>query len=281
VLNTNPTFDPITLTILATGEIQFEGQFIYGSNHTFLTRVRHPAGECLAVYKPHKNARVGFPDGTLAAREVAAWETSQALGWSLVPPTVLRHDGPAGPGSLQLFLDLDLEHHYFTFSEQEKQLLRRATVFDLLINNADRKGGHILLGPDGHVWLIDHGVCFHEEPKLRTVIWDFAGEPIPDPLLQDVEGLRQGLADGRGTAFSDLLSGLKSRRSGSAPPGSSIRGCSHGRVRAGRIPGPSCSGRCSVVGGRSSGEQSAFSDPSSEVRTSPTVRGPQLAAGRR
>jgi uncharacterized repeat protein (TIGR03843 family) len=210
VPNTHPTFDPNTLAILATGEIQFEGQFVYGSNHTFLTRVRHPAGERLAVYKPQRGERPlwDFPDGTLAAREVAAWRTSEALGWELVPPTVLRDDGPAGPGSLQLFLDLDPERHYFTFSEDEKPALRAAAVFDLLVNNADRKGGHILLASDGHVWLIDHGVCFHHEPKLRTVIWDFAGEPIPDLLLRDVKQFRRSLeAEGELRAgFAELLS---------------------------------------------------------------------------
>ena len=205
-----PLSDPAARTILATGEIQFEGQFVYGSNHTFLTRVRHPAGERLAVYKPQRGERPlwDFPDGTLAAREVAAWRTSEALGWELVPPTVLRDDGPAGPGSLQLFLDLDPERHYFTFSEEEKPALRAAAVFDLLVNNADRKGGHILLASDGHVWLIDHGVCFHHEPKLRTVIWDFAGEPIPDLLLADVKRFRRSLeASGELRAsFVELLS---------------------------------------------------------------------------
>jgi len=200
--------DPALIDILATGDIQFEGQFVYGSNHTFLTRVRHPAGERLAVYKPQRGERPlwDFPDGTLAAREVAAWQTSQALGWELVPPTVLRDDGPAGPGSVQLFLDLDPERHYFTFSEEEKPVLRTAAVFDLLINNADRKGGHILLGSDGHLWLIDHGVCFHHEPKLRTVVWDFAGEPIPDPLLRDVERFRRSLGGELRPSFVELLS---------------------------------------------------------------------------
>ncbi|HKY83697.1 MAG TPA: SCO1664 family protein [Anaerolineales bacterium] len=202
--------DPAVRTILATGEIQFEGQFVWGSNHTFLTRLRHPAGELLAVYKPQRGERPlwDFPDGTLAARELAAWQMSEALGWQLVPPTVFRRDGPAGPGSVQLFLDLDPDRHYFTFSAEEKALLRPAAVFDLLINNADRKGGHILLAPDRHVWLIDHGVCFHQEPKLRTVIWDFAGEPVPDPLLSAIERFRQGLeADGEArAAMAELLS---------------------------------------------------------------------------
>lgn len=182
--------------MLSTGAITVEGQFVWGSNVTFLSRVTHAAGELLAVYKPQRGERPlwDFPDGSLAAREVAAWRTSELLGWRLVPPTVLRSDGPLGPGSLQAYLDLDPERHYFTFSEAEKSGLRPAVVFDLLINNADRKGGHILIDAQGRVWLIDHGVCFHVEDKLRTVVWDFAGEPIPPPLLQAVERFGRSLA---------------------------------------------------------------------------------------
>ena len=142
--------DPAHTRILAAGEVHFEGQFVYGSNHTFLTRVLHPAGERLAVYKPLRGERPlwDFPDGTLAAREVAAWEASQALGWGLVPPTVFRQDGPAGPGSLQLFLDLDPERHYFTFSEQEKEGLRPAAAFDILINGRRFAEGEIVVVTD-------------------------------------------------------------------------------------------------------------------------------------
>jgi uncharacterized repeat protein (TIGR03843 family) len=109
---------------------------------------------------------------------------------------VLRPDGPAGPGSLQLFVDADPERHYFTFNDEEKQRLRPAAAFDVLINNADRKGGHVLLGPNGHLWLIDHGVCFHEEEKLRTVIWDFAGEKIPAEILADIGRMHSALEAG-------------------------------------------------------------------------------------
>ena len=137
---------------------------------------------------------------------MAAWRTSEQLGWRLVPPTVLRPDGPLGPGSLQRYLDLDPEHHYFTFDEAEKQLLRPAALFDVLINNADRKGGHILIDRENHVWLIDHGVCFHHEDKLRTVVWDFAGERVPDPLLAAVDGFAGELAGAGGRArFETLL----------------------------------------------------------------------------
>jgi hypothetical protein len=186
-----------------------EGQFVWGSNYTFLARVQHPAGELRGVYKPQRGERPlwDFPDGTLASREVATWRTSERLGWRLVPPTVLRPHGPLGPGSLQEYLELDPDHHYFTFSDAEKQRLRPAALFDVLVNNADRKGGHILLDRQGHVWLIDHGVCFHHESKLRTVIWDFAGEQVPNPLLEAVDRFGKELVadpDVR-AAFESLL----------------------------------------------------------------------------
>lgn len=187
-----------TESLLEHGEISLTGQFVWGSNYTFLVEVNGDGGPLAAVYKPARGERPlwDFPSGTLASREVAAYLVSLALGWDLVPLTVLRPDGPAGPGSLQVFVDADPEHHYFTFSDEEKQRLRPVAAFDLLINNADRKGGHVLLSPGGHLWLIDHGVCFHEEEKLRTVIWDFAGEPIPREILKDVERLQTGLAPG-------------------------------------------------------------------------------------
>jgi len=198
-----------TLDLLASGAIRLEGQFVWGSNTTFLARLRRGAVELLAVYKPQRGERPlwDFPGGTLAAREAAAWHVSDALGWELVPPTVLRRDGPFGPGSLQLFLALDPQRHYFTFGDEEKERLRPVVVFDILVNNADRKAGHVLLGEDGHLWLIDHGVCFHVEPKLRTVIWDFAGQPIPARLLDDVDRFGRDL-EGAGplrSALTDLL----------------------------------------------------------------------------
>lgn len=191
-----------TLDSLRTGEIQFRGQFALGSNHAFLVDL---GGSGSAVYKPFGGERPlwDFPSNTLALREVAAFKTSEALGWDLVPPTVLREDGPQGGGSLQLFIEVEPTHHYFTFSEDEKQLLRPAAVFDVLINNADRKGGHVMLVPEGRIQLIDHGVCFHEEYKLRTVIWDFAGEVIPQMLLHDLEKLGS-LIGGRGPLSSEL-----------------------------------------------------------------------------
>jgi uncharacterized repeat protein (TIGR03843 family) len=177
------------ISILSHGKINVTGRFLWGSNYTFLTEVKSEGESVAAVYKPSRGERPlwDFPRETLAAREVAAYLTSQALGWDLVPPTVLRKEGPAGLGSLQLYVDVDVEHHYFTFSDEEKQRLRPVALFDLLINNADRKGGHVLMSPDGHIWSIDHGICFHQEDKLRTVIWDFANEFIPEDLIADTQ----------------------------------------------------------------------------------------------
>ncbi len=198
------------LVTLSTGEIGVSGQFVWGSNHTFLVEVSSANARLQAVYKPAEGEQPlwDFPPKSLARREVAAYLISEALGWELVPPTVLRSDGPGGGGSLQLFLPADPERHYFTLEPAEKQRLRPAALLDLLINNADRKAGHVLLSPDGHVWLIDHGVCFHEDYKLRTVIWDFAGESIPATLLAAIDQLRAGLDEGRGlqTQLVPLLS---------------------------------------------------------------------------
>jgi uncharacterized repeat protein (TIGR03843 family) len=179
------------LQTLTHGEIEVVGQFRWSSNFTFLVEVCEEDQRLPAVYKPTQGERPlwDFPQGTLAAREVAAYLTSQLLGWDLVPPTTLRENGPAGPGSIQLFIHADPERHYFTFTEAEKQRLRPVALFDLLINNADRKGGHILLDAQEQIVLIDHGLCFHEENKLRTVLWDFIGEPIPDALLEDIQKL--------------------------------------------------------------------------------------------
>jgi uncharacterized repeat protein (TIGR03843 family) len=126
---------------------------------------------------------------------VAAFRVSQELGWQVVPPTVLR-DGPRGNGSMQFFIDHDPELNYFSFDTQAlASQLRVMCAFDCLVNNADRKGGHCLLDSQGHLWGIDHGITFHQSPKLRTVIWDFAGEPIPDNLLGDIENLCGTLDD--------------------------------------------------------------------------------------
>jgi uncharacterized repeat protein (TIGR03843 family) len=188
-----PNFFAMTLALpadslkhaLTHGEIELKGQFTLGYNYTFLVSVHHEGVEYPAVYKPWRGERPlwDFPDNTLAGREVAAYLVSQALGFGFVPLTVLREDGPFGPGSLQQFIEHDPNYHYFTFLENDRQRLRPVALFDLLVNNADRKGSHVLIEKGtGKLWLIDHGLCFHEEDKLRTVLWDFAGEDIPEEL---------------------------------------------------------------------------------------------------
>lgn len=157
-----------------------------GSNYTFLANVHHEGEIFSAVYKPSQGEQPlwDFTENTLSLREVAAYQLSEALGLHIVPFTTYRADGPYGPGSLQQYIDYDIEHHYFNFTEDERQALRPVVFFDLLANNADRKGGHVFFEEDTHkLFAIDHGICFHEEEKLRTVIWDFAGEPIPDELI--------------------------------------------------------------------------------------------------
>lgn len=199
------------IEVLSSGHIQLTGKFIWGSNHTFLADVSADQLELQAVYKPAAGERPlwDFPPQSLAQREVAAYLTSQALGWKLVPPTVLRFDGPAGGGSLQLYLDIDPERHYFSFNAQERERLAPAALFDVLINNADRKAGHVLMAPDGHIWLIDHGVCFHRDYKLRTVIWDFADRAIPTDLLQDLAAFRSALEAAEGATSSGAATGLE------------------------------------------------------------------------
>ena len=183
------------LTILQEGQPDLQGQFVLGSNYTFLVRLEHPGGSFQAVYKPRQGEMPlwDFPAESLAARECAAYQISEALGWQLVPPTIMREDGPYGAGSYQYFIPHDPEQHYFTFDEGTRERLRPTALFDLILNNADRKGGHVLLDEHDHIWLIDHGLCFHAEPKLRTVIWDFAGQPIEASLLEGLQALTQAL----------------------------------------------------------------------------------------
>jgi uncharacterized repeat protein (TIGR03843 family) len=173
-------------TALEFGQYQLKAQFMLGSNYTFLVDVDYEGVQYPAVYKPCKGEQPlwDFPDNTLAQREVAAYVLSEELGFHFVPFTTLREDGPHGAGSLQQYIEYDVEYHYFNFTNEDKELLRPVMLFDILINNADRKGSHVFFEEDTHkLYLIDHGICFHEENKLRTVIWDFAGQAIPDELL--------------------------------------------------------------------------------------------------
>jgi len=164
------------------------GLLPWGSNFTYLMRLSIDGHDEKAIYKPRHGERPlwDFPDGSLCRRELAAFEVSEALGWHIVPPTVLR-DGPHGLGMVQSYIDHDPNQHYFTFGDGFKAQLRRIALFDHLINNADRKGGHCLLDGAGRIWAIDHGISFHAQPKLRTVIWEFAGEEISSELLLDLK----------------------------------------------------------------------------------------------
>jgi uncharacterized repeat protein (TIGR03843 family) len=185
---------PVTdaLTVLAEGEIEVLGRMPWSSNATFLVTATLDGVELRAIYKPHRGERElwDFPDG-LFRREVAAYQLAQALGWPLIPETIDRADGPFGRGSLQRFVEADFDQHYFTLLEdpRHRAALQAMAVFDLVANNADRKGGHCLLDQEARIWGIDHGLCFNVAPKLRTVIWDFAGETIAEPLLADLRRL--------------------------------------------------------------------------------------------
>ncbi len=198
------------LMLLQEGQLEIQGLLPNGSNYTFLAFAARGERRTLAVYKPTRGEQPlwDFPEETLAYREVAAYLTSEALGWDFVPPTVYRTAGPHGPGSLQYFIQAQPDCHYFTFSNDDKAELPRVALFDLLINNADRKGGHLIKDQAGKLWLIDHGLCFNTQPKLRTVVWDYGGLPIPDDLLAEVSAFRRRLDEDAalGEAYHSLLS---------------------------------------------------------------------------
>jgi uncharacterized repeat protein (TIGR03843 family) len=191
------------LSVLTHGDVELRGRLPWSSNATFLVTIGQDGEAMSAVYKPHDGERPlwDFPDG-LFLREVAAYRLSEALGWGIVPETVVRTDAPLGPGSLQRFVPADFSEHYFTLLDQPEHhgALRTIAAFDLVANNADRKSGHCLLGEDGRIWAIDNGLCFHAQPNLRTVMWDFCGESIPEALVRDIE--RVGLSP---PVLDDLL----------------------------------------------------------------------------
>ncbi len=179
-------------TLLAKGEIIACEPIPSGSNYTFLVALAGERGDrCLAVYKPRRGEVPlwDFPDGSLYRREYAAYLVSQALGWRFIPPTVVR-DGPYGVGSLQFCVFPTDGATYFQFRGQHQRELRQITLFDHIANNADRKVSHIIRDRSGQVWGIDHGLTFHEDWKLRTIVFDFCGEPIPPDLLRDLRELR-------------------------------------------------------------------------------------------
>jgi uncharacterized repeat protein (TIGR03843 family) len=224
---------PEALTVLAEGDVELEGRLPWSSNATFVVSLCLNGLSGRAVYKPGRGERElwDFPGG-LYRREVAAYVLSDALGWGIVPETVLRRDGPFGEGSYQRFVEADFSQHYFTLVEDEAhhETLRTIATFDLLANNTDRKSGHCIVDGDGRIWAIDHGLCFHEDPKLRTVIWDFAGEAIAPSLLADVEHLCRHLP----VELNALLDG--GERAALARRAAAL-------VRAGRFPDPDPSRR--------------------------------------
>ena len=212
------------LSVLQDGTVEMEGLLPWSSNYAFLVRVCQGSLELGAVYKPRRGERPlwDFAQGTLCRREMAAFVVSEGLGWHVVPPTVLR-DAQHGPGTIQLYIDHDPARHYFTIEGDTtfRPQLQRIALLDILINNADRKAGHVLLQetdapegsppPDGgaRLWGIDHGICFHTDPKLRTVIWEFGGLPIPEWLRENLVAFRARLADpadAATAALAELLS---------------------------------------------------------------------------
>ncbi len=180
---------------LTRGEIALEGMVPWSSNYTYLVRIQWKEQEEYGIYKPQCGERPlwDFETGSLCKREVAAYELSAFLNFPNVPVTVMRADAPQGLGMVQQFIEHKRRENFFTLRDKCRDEMQRIAVFDALINNTDRKGGHILLDQNGTVWAIDHGVTFHEDPKLRTVIWDFIDDPIPELLLNQLEALRAAL----------------------------------------------------------------------------------------
>jgi len=222
------------LDLLRHGAITVEGRLVDASNATLFCEVEHDGRADRCVYKPVAGERPlwDFPDGTLAGREVAAYAVSRATGWDVVPPTVLR-DGPFGPGMVQIWVEtvddgadtlvdvmapealpagwlrvldaLGSDGEPVVLGHADDDRLRRMTVLDVVLNNADRKGGHVLLEPGGAVHGVDHGVSFHVEPKLRTVLWGWAGDPLRDEEVDVLSRLRADLGEGLGSALAELL----------------------------------------------------------------------------
>jgi uncharacterized repeat protein (TIGR03843 family) len=224
--------DTSTSGLLPSGELTVLGRIMPASNSTYFCRVGPEGSTARAVYKPVSGERPlwDFVDGTLAAREYAAWLVSEALGWAVVPPTVLR-DGPHGLGMVQLWCPPDeavapvdlvpdgpvpsgMLHVLDAFDGEDRPVmlvhedsapLRRMALFDIVVNNTDRKGGHVLAMPDGHRYGVDHGVCFHVDDKLRTVLWGWHGLPLEDEETVALGGLADRLASDLGDQLVDLL----------------------------------------------------------------------------
>jgi len=202
-----PSFDESqALELLRTGAIEITGRLVDASNVTLLAEISTDDAIAECVYKPIAGERPlwDFPDGTLAGREVATYLVSAATGWDVVPPTVLR-DGPFGPGMVQLWMDGDPTIDLLELARSDRPALRRMAVLDVVVNNADRKGGHLIPMPDGHVYGVDHGICFSSQPKLRTLLWRWAGRPLPEEAVEVLERLSSELFGELGAALEDHL----------------------------------------------------------------------------
>lgn len=236
-MSSSPSTPP-DVELLALGELTVRGRVREASNAVLYCSVAHEGREAACVYKPVAGEQPlwDFPDGTLAQREVAAYEISEATGWGLVPPTVLR-DGPYGEGMVQLWIEADPEARLLALTEDEEagegwkavgpaQIdehrtallvhadtpeLRRLAVLDAVINNGDRKGGHLLPAPGGRLYGIDHGVTFHVDDKLRTLLWGWAGEELPAEAAGVLDALGRSLAPGEplATRLAELLTGAE------------------------------------------------------------------------
>jgi uncharacterized repeat protein (TIGR03843 family) len=226
-----PGDDAEARQLLLEGVIDLEGRLLDASNVTLVGTLRTATLEAECVYKPVAGERPlwDFPDGTLAGREISAYLVSQATGWRIVPPSVLR-DGPFGPGMVQLWQDGDPGVDLAAFVRQDDPALRRMAVFDAVVNNADRKGGHIIPMPGGHVYGVDHGICFSIEPKLRTLLWRWAGKRLTPEAVEVLARLREELQGDLGEQLHEHLTRREVR-------------CTQDRVaellRTGRHPEPS------------------------------------------
>ncbi|HEX2134141.1 MAG TPA: SCO1664 family protein [Actinophytocola sp.] len=248
--------DPAVAELLARGRIDVEGRLVDASNATLFCEITGGDAVAHCVYKPISGERAlwDFPDGTLAGREVGAYLVSEAAGLSLVPPTVLR-PGPFGPGMVQLWVDTkeggDLvdvlppdevpvgwkrilrAHDRFgdpaVLVHADHPSVRLLAALDVVINNADRKGGHVLHGTDGNVYGVDHGICLHSEPKLRTVLWGWVAEPLPEDVVEMLTTLRSALDDGLGERLAEHLTRGEVR---------ALRGRLAEFERAGEFPAP-------------------------------------------
>ncbi|MGH2690570.1 MAG: SCO1664 family protein [Actinomycetota bacterium] len=198
-----PPFEPAELE---SGDLELLGLLPAASNYTFLARLHTEGEPAFVVYKPRRGEAPlwDFPSGTLCQREVAAYLVCRAAGWGFVPPTVLR-DGPHGPGAVQAFIPHDFTTTAFDLLAERPEVVQGIVLFDIAVNNADRKAGHVFTDEEGAVWAVDHGICFHEEPKLRTVLWDFTGRPIPPAERAPLELLCRALEGDLAAELEPLL----------------------------------------------------------------------------